>query len=149
MGGYWRDPEATRAAFAAGWLRTGDLGRRDAEGFLYLVDRRKDVIFTRAGRVYSAQVEAVLADHPAIRECAVVAAPAPGEGEEVAAVVAAHQDRRPTLDGLRCFCAARLAGHQLPTRLEVVDALPRTAMAKPDKRRLRERFWQGHARRIN
>jgi acyl-CoA synthetase (AMP-forming)/AMP-acid ligase II len=149
MAGYWRNPAATREAIPDGWLRTGDLARLDEDGYLYLVDRKKDIIFTRAGRVYSAQVEAVLATHPAIRECAVVAAPAPEEGELVVAVVAPRSGEAPTLESVQRFCRQRLQAHQAPTRLEVVDELPRTAMFKVDKPRLRERFWQGHARRIN
>jgi fatty-acyl-CoA synthase len=94
-------------------------------------------------------VEAALAGHPAVRECAVVSAPAPEEGEQVAAVVAVHAGQTLTLEGLQRFCRERLQPHQVPARLEVVESLPRTAVGKFDKPKLRERFWAGYARRIN
>ena len=94
-------------------------------------------------------MEAVLAGHPAVRECAVVAAPAQDEGELVAAVVAVRAGQTLTLESLQRFARERLQPHQVPARLELVESLPRTGVGKFDKPKLREQFWAGYARRIN
>ena len=140
MTGYWRDPEATAAAFWPDrFVRTGDLGSVDPEGRLRLVGRAKDMYVRGGYNVYPMEVEGVLADHPAVREVAVVARPDDVMGEVGVAVVAPVAGLpTPTVEDLRTFAADRLAHHKLPQELLVVDALPLTPMEKVDKQALRQ-----------
>ncbi len=136
MSGYWRDPEATAAAFwPDGYVRTGDLGRLDEAGRLCLVGRAKEMYVRGGYNVYPMEVEAVLAAHPAVAEVAVVGVADDVMGEIGVAVVApTDPSAPPNLDDLRTFAAEHLAHHKLPERLHVVDQLPRTPMEKVDKR---------------
>jgi fatty-acyl-CoA synthase len=141
MKGYWRRPEATAAAIdTAGWFHTGDIGYLDEDGFLYIADRVKDMIITGGENVYPAEVESVLHDHPGVADVAVIGLPDERWGEAVVAVVAPHDGVELTLDGLRDFAGERLARYKLPTRIEVVDILPRNPAGKVLKFELRERF---------
>jgi acyl-CoA synthetase (AMP-forming)/AMP-acid ligase II/acyl carrier protein len=135
---YYRDPEATAAAFAGDWLRTGDLGLVDADGYLHLVDRSKDVIITGGLNVFSIDVEDALYEHPAVLEAAVFGAPHAVLGQDVAAAVVV---RAPTeARELQAFVRARLGEHKVPHRVIFVESLPRNASGKVVKRELRERF---------
>ncbi|EOM74988.1 acyl-CoA synthetase [Rhodococcus rhodnii] len=140
MAGYWRNPEATaRAIDEDGWFHTGDLGRVDEDGYVYVIDRIKDMIITGGENVYPAEVESVLYDHPAVAEVAVIGLPDDTWGESVTAVVAtggADLD----LDDLARFARERLAGYKVPRRLEFVDALPRNPSGKILKFVLRENY---------
>ena len=137
MAGYWRDEEATAAALVDGWLRTGDLGRLDATGCLALAGRRGEMFIRGGYNVYPSEVAAVLADHPAVADVAIVARPDDVLGEVgVAVVVPADPARPPSLDQLRTVASERLAHHKLPEGLLVVDELPLTAMQKLDRRLL-------------
>jgi acyl-CoA synthetase (AMP-forming)/AMP-acid ligase II len=138
--GYWNRPEETAAAFREGWLRTGDLAVVDAEGFLDIVDRRKDVIITGGENVYSTEVEAALYDHPAVLEAAVFALPDETWGEIVAAAVVLRPGLSATANELSSWCRERLAGYKIPRRVFFVDALPRTGSGKIAKRLLRESY---------
>jgi fatty-acyl-CoA synthase len=139
--GYWNDPEATAAAIdAEGWLRTGDVGTFDEDGFLFIVDRVKDMVITGGENVYPAEVENVLYEHPAIGEIAVIGLPDDQWGEAVVAVAALKQGANLDLEELRGFAADRLARYKLPRRLEIVAALPRNPAGKVLKFELRERF---------
>jgi fatty-acyl-CoA synthase len=141
MKGYWNRPDATAEAIDGdGWLHTGDVGCFDDEGFLFVVDRVKDMVISGGENVYPAEVEGVLGDHPAIREVAVIGLPDERWGEAVTAVAALKPDTGLTLEDLRQFAGDRLARYKLPLRLELVDALPRNATGKVLKRDLRERF---------
>ena len=135
---YYRDPEATAAAYASDWLRTGDLGFIDGDGYLNLVDRSKDIIISGGFNVSSVEVEDALYAHPAVREAAVFGVPHPILGQDVAAAVVPGEpvDERE----LQSFVRARLGEHKVPHRLVLVDDLPRTASGKVVKRELRERF---------
>ncbi len=136
--GYWRNPEASLAAFAGDWLRTGDLGRRDPEGYLYLVDRAKDVIITGGENVYPAELEAVLREHPAILEIAVVGAPDHEWGEVPCAVAVPKAGEPVTLEELRAFCEGKIARYKQPRRLALrAEPLPRNASGKVLKNELR------------
>ena len=135
--GYWSRPEETAAAFADGWLRTGDLAVIDAEGFLNIVDRRKDVIITGGENVYSTEVEHALHEHPSVREVAVIGVPDEHWGETVKSVVALSQGAQPDETALIEFCRERLAGFKIPRAVEFVDELPKTATGKIRKRSLR------------
>jgi acyl-CoA synthetase (AMP-forming)/AMP-acid ligase II len=129
MDGYFEHPEATATALRDGWYHTGDLGVLDDEGYLSIVGRARDVLRTGGETVAPSEVEAVLATHPGVAEVAVVGIPDPQWGEVVCAVVVARAggDHALDLDALRAHCADRLAPFKHPRRLEVVDALPRTA----------------------
>ena len=141
MSGYWGEPELTRQTLVDGWLRTGDLGRLDADGYLYLVDRLKDMIVTGRGaaNVFSKPVEDVLASHPLVRAAAVVGVPDPALGEAVHAYVVAAAGARPDPEELRALVSGELREYSAPTVVEFVDALPLTAMGKVDKKALRAR----------
>ncbi|MBB5917585.1 fatty-acyl-CoA synthase [Nocardia transvalensis] len=131
--GYRDAPEATAAAFADGWFRTGDIGYLDADGCLYLVDRRKDMIIVGGDNVYSAEVEHVLERFPGVEDVAVVGVPDPHEGESVVAVVTGRAGIRPALAELRRFAEGELARYKLPTRVVHAGQIPRNAMGKIDK----------------
>jgi acyl-CoA synthetase (AMP-forming)/AMP-acid ligase II len=142
--GYWNNPEATAAAFGGGWFRTGDLGFVDAEGFHHVVDRKKDVIIRGGENVYGAEVEAVLLEHPRVRDAALVGLPHPDLGEEVAAViqVAPADDRPGVADEIRASLEGRLARFKIPTAIRLTTAeLPRTATGKILKRELRSAWF--------
>jgi fatty-acyl-CoA synthase len=140
MAGYWQNPEATAEAFRGGWFHSGDLVRADEEGFLYVVDRKKDMIITGGENVYCAEVENALSAHPAIAELAVVGAPHERWGETPVAVAVLAPGASLTLDELREWGTARLARYKLPTVLHVVDALPRNASGKVMKTALRREY---------
>lgn len=138
--GYWGLPDATAEAFRGGWFHTGDLGRVDDEGFITLVDRKKDMIITGGENVYPSEVEQVLWRHEAIREVAVVGVPHPKWGETPIAVVALEDGAEVTADELISFARERLAHFKCPTRVEYVSALPRNAAGKILKAALRKEF---------
>jgi long-chain acyl-CoA synthetase len=142
--GYWRNPEATDAAFGGGWFRTGDLGLVDEAGLYYVVDRMKDVIIRGGENVYCAEVEALLLEHPKVRDAAVVGLPHQDYGEEVAAViqVAAADLADAAADDIRASLAGRLARFKIPTAIRLTEGeLPRTATGKILKRELRTRYF--------
>jgi acyl-CoA synthetase (AMP-forming)/AMP-acid ligase II len=138
--GYWNDEAATKAVFVDGWFHSGDVGYVDDEGFVYVVDRIKDVVIRGGENVYCAEVEAVLFEHPAIADVAVVGLPEPTLGERVCAVVVPRPGRTPDLDDVRTFAAAQLAGFKCPEALHLVDELPKTATEKIAKNVLRDRL---------
>jgi fatty-acyl-CoA synthase len=140
MSGYWQNPEATAEAFRGGWFHSGDLVRADEDGFLYVVDRKKDMIITGGENVYCAEVENVLAAHPAVAELAVIGAPHERWGETPVAVAVLAPGASLTVGELREWGTVRLARFKLPTVLHVVDALPRNASGKVMKTALRRRF---------
>jgi long-chain acyl-CoA synthetase len=136
--GYWRDPEATARTMGDGWLRTGDVGAFDADGFLTLKDRSKDLVITGGANVYPREVEEALLTHPGVREVAVVGVPDETWGERVVAcVVAAEGVGEAELDA---HCLARIARYKRPRGYMFVEALPRNAYGKVPKRELRERM---------
>ena len=149
MRGYWRNPEATAATLVDGWLRTGDLGRLDDEGYLYLVDRKDDKIVSGGVNVHPREVENVLADHPAVAEAAAFAVPDPYLGEAIRASVALRPGASADADALREFCSRRLPRHKRPQAIDIVEHLPRTPAGKFLRRELRVPFWAGHERRIS
>jgi fatty-acyl-CoA synthase len=133
--GYWNDPEATRAAFAAdGWLRSGDLARRDEDGFYWVAGRRKEMFISGGENVYPAEVENVLAGHPVVAEAAVVAVPDAYWGEVGCAFLRLAEGRpRPAAAELEAFCRTRLAAYKVPASFEYVEDFPRTAAGKVQK----------------
>jgi fatty-acyl-CoA synthase len=139
MAGYWNNPEATAEAFAGGWFHSGDLVRQDDEGYVWVVDRKKDMIISGGENIYCAEVENVLAAHPAIIEVAVIGRPHEKWGE-VPVAVAAIAESGLTLADLDEFLSGRLARYKHPKGLEIVDALPRNPAGKVLKTELRARF---------
>ncbi len=138
--GYWRNPEATAAAFAGGWLLTGDVAERDEEGCYRIVGRLKDMVISGGENVYPAEIESVLHDHPAVAEAAVVGVPDERWGEACAAFVALRPGAAADAAALIEHCRARLAGFKVPREVHLVDALPRSPMNKVLKEELRARL---------
>jgi len=139
MAGYWNNPRATAEAFAGGWFHSGDLVRSDDEGYIWVVDRKKDMIISGGENVYCAEVENALAAHPAITEVAVIGRPDATWGEVPVAVAALGGDGV-TLAELTDFLGDRLARYKHPKALEIVDELPRNPAGKVLKTELRARF---------
>lgn len=137
--GYWNRPEETAAAFEDGWLKTGDLATLDAEGYVEIVDRRKDMILTGGENVYSTEVEHALFAHPQVLEAAVFGLPDPVWGERVCAAVVLRQGERCAGEELQSFCRERLAAYKVPRTIEFLHELPRTGSGKITKHVLRER----------
>ncbi len=137
MAGYWRDAEATAQTLVEGWVHTGDLAREDADGFVHIVDRKKEMLISGGYNVYPREVEDVLFRHPAVADCAVVGAPDDTWGETVLAYVVARQGVAIDEGALREHCARELAGYKKPRRIEFVAELPKTANGKVDKKALR------------
>jgi acyl-CoA synthetase (AMP-forming)/AMP-acid ligase II len=138
--GYWKNPDATKDAFANGWLHTGDLGYVDADGYVYVVDRLKDVVIRGGENVYSAEVEALLFAHPSVADAAVIGVPDHAMGERVGAVVVPRPGASVELADLRAFAAGELAAFKQPEHLYVVEEIPKTPTGKTDKRQLREQL---------
>ena len=150
MRGYWNRPEETRAALREdGWLHTGDGGFMDAAGYVYIVDRLKDMIISGGENVYSAEVEAALSSQPAVAACAVIGTPSPTWGEAVHAVVVLKPGAAVTEEALRTHCRSRLAGYKCPKTIEFREALPLSPAGKVLKTVLREPFWSGSARQVS
>ncbi|MBO3749819.1 long-chain fatty acid--CoA ligase [Streptosporangiaceae bacterium NEAU-GS5] len=151
MKGYWNNPDATAETIQDGWFYTGDLGRVDADGFFFLVGRRRDVIIRAGYTVYPREVEEVLYEHPAVRQAAVIGVPHPELGEEVAAVVALRAPAEP--EELRDFVRERVAAYKYPRHVSIVDELPMSPTGKILKRAIPPlpgapaRPRAGHARR--
>jgi acyl-CoA synthetase (AMP-forming)/AMP-acid ligase II len=137
MRGYLNQPELTSTALRDGGMHTGDAGYMDPDGFVYVVDRIKDMIITGGENVYSAEVENALASHPAIQACAVIGAPDPQWGERVHAVIVTRPGENVTLEQLREHCAARIARYKLPKTLMLVDQLPISSAGKILKHQLK------------
>ncbi|WP_445151294.1 class I adenylate-forming enzyme family protein [Baekduia sp. Peel2402] len=151
MLGYFNQPDATAAALQDGWYRTGDAARADADGYLYLVDRLKDMIISGGENVYSVEVEAVLAEHPAVAEVAVFGVPDERWGEAVHAVVSVTAtDAEVTPAELIAHCRASIAGFKVPRAIEITEApLPKSGAGKLLKHELRAPFWAGRERNIS
>ena len=148
MKGYWRREAETAEALRNGWLHTGDLGRRDAEGYITLVDRRKDMIITGAENVFSTEVENAVASHPDVVEAAVVGVPDAKYGERVHAVVVLRQGVAPDEAGLQAHCRALIGGFKIPRSFEFIAELPKTGAGKVRKAELRAPHWEGRDRKV-
>jgi fatty-acyl-CoA synthase len=149
MTGYWRRPEATEETLAGGWLHTGDAGRLDEDGYVFVEDRIKDLVVSGGENVYPRVVEDVLFQHPAIAEAAVIGVPDERWGETVKAVVALRPGSECSEEQIIDFCRPRLAGFERPRSVDFMETLPKTATGKVLKRALRERYWAGRARRVS
>jgi acyl-CoA synthetase (AMP-forming)/AMP-acid ligase II len=141
MMGYWNQPEATAETLRDGWVHTGDLATIDENGYLLIVDRKKDIIISGGENISSLEVEKTLAAHPAIYEAAVIPVPDEKWGETPKAIVVLKPDTTATAQELIEFCASRMAHYKCPRSVEFVSALPKTGTGKILKRELRKKFW--------
>ncbi|MCK6075119.1 class I adenylate-forming enzyme family protein [Paenibacillus silvae] len=138
MIGYWRQPEVTREIMTDGWIRTGDVGCLDDEGYLYVLDRLKDMVIVNGSNVFCAEVEQVIMRHEVIMEAAVVGEQLSDEGERVVAFVVLQDGTSLDLKQLRAFCELHLALYKCPTHLHILNNLPRTSVQKVDKKQLKQ-----------
>jgi acyl-CoA synthetase (AMP-forming)/AMP-acid ligase II len=148
MKGYWKRDDATAEAIRDGWMHTGDAGRMDADGYVYLEDRIKDMIVSGGENVYPREVEAALFSHKAVADAAAIGVPHDKWGETVKAFVVLRAGASATAEELISHCRASLAGYKCPTSIEFLEALPRNPSGKVLKRELREPYWRGRQRRV-
>jgi acyl-CoA synthetase (AMP-forming)/AMP-acid ligase II len=148
MKGYYNDPEQTAGAIVDGWLHTGDIGYQDAEGYLHITDRSKDMIITGGFNVYPSEVEQVIWTHPAVRDCSVIGIPDDDWGEAVKAVVELHPGESVDTTDLITLCKDKLGGVKAPKSIDVVATLPRSPVGKVLKTELRAPYWRDRDRRI-
>lgn len=150
MLGYWNKPEQTAETLRDGWVYTGDGGVMDEEGFVYIVDRVKDMIITGGENVFSAEVENAVMQYPGLAECAVIGIPDDRWGEAVHAIVVPRAGQTPDPDGVIAKCRELIAGYKCPRSVEVrQEALPKSGAGKIQKFELRKRFWEGKDRNVN
>lgn len=140
MKGYWRRPDATREVVVDGWLHTGDLGRTDDRGFIFVVDRKRDMVISGGVNIYPREIEDVMAAHPAVSEVAVFGVPDDHWGEALAAAVVLRADVPATVADLLAFCRDRVGGYKVPKRVEIVSVLPRNPSGKVLKTELRKSY---------
>ena len=146
MKGYWRDPHATAQTLKNGWLHTGDLGYLDERGYLFIMDRSKDMIISGGENIYPREIEDVIAQHPAVREVAVIGVPDPQWGEAVKAVVSTIAQSTVTQEELIDYCKERIASFKKPKSIDFIDELPKNNYGKIVKRQLRAKYWEGSER---
>ena len=148
MRGYWRDPEATAETLRNGWLHTGDMGYIDESGYLFLLDRSKDLIISGGENVYPREIEEVIVQHPAVREVAVIGVPDPVWGESIKAVVSLVPEGKVTERELIDFCTNHIARYKRPKSIDFVGQLPKNNYGKIVKRELRAKYWEGKASQV-
>ena len=139
--GYWNDKNSTRSAMLNGYLRMGDMGYLDERGFLYIVDRKKDMIISGGENIYPREVELALEKHQAVSEVAVIGIPDERWGESVLAVVVCREEAKVGESELIAHCQAHIASYKKPRKVLFVDALPRNSMGKVDKPAIRAPWW--------
>lgn len=150
MPGYWKRAEANREVLGPdGWMRTGDIGRIDEEGYLFILDRAKDTIISGGENVYPAEVENAIFGHPDVSDVAVVGAPSAKWGEEVIALIVPREGAAPDLASILSWLDGKLARFKLPKQVVLIETMPRNAGNKILRRVLREPFWEGYERRVN
>jgi len=146
--GYWKLPEETAKSIRDGWLSTGDMAVIDAEGYVTIVDRKKDMILTGGENVYSTEVENVLYMHPAVLECAVVGIPDDKWGEAVKGIVVLKPSQSAAEEEMIAFCKERIARYKAPKSIDFIPALPKTGSGKIEKKKLRDKYWQDREKKI-
>ncbi len=148
MKSYYNLPEATKANLTDGWMHTGDAGYIDAEGYVYLKDRIKDMVVSGAENIYPVEVENVIAKHAAVLDVAVIGIPDDKFGESLLAIIVPREGQTLTLDELIAFCRDEIAGYKIPRQMEFIEALPRNPSGKILKKILRKPYWEGKSREI-
>jgi acyl-CoA synthetase (AMP-forming)/AMP-acid ligase II len=146
---YWHEPELSAETFRDGWVHTGDIGRLREDGYLFIVDRKKDMIISGGFNIYCSEVEAALYEHPDVSEVCVVGVPDERWGEAVKAVVVPRPGTGPTEAALIDHCAQRLAGMKKPRSVDFVESLPINRNGKVDRRAVRDSYWSGAERRVH
>ena len=149
MKGYWKMPEASADTLRGGWLHTGDLGTMDEDGYVYILDRVKDMIISGGENVYSREVEELLYTHPAVAEAAVIGVPDEQWGETVKAFVVLRDGHESTAKEIIDYCRGKLAGYKRPRSVELIDSLPRNLSGKVLKKVLRKPYWEGRERQVH
>jgi len=147
--GYWKLPEETKKSIKGGWLYTGDMAVIDEEGYVTIVDRKKDMILTGGENVYSTEVENILYTYPAILECAVVGVPDQKWGEAVKAIVVLKPGQKATEQEIIQFCKEKIAHYKAPKSVDFIEALPRTGSGKIHKKNLRDKYWEGFEKKVH
>jgi acyl-CoA synthetase (AMP-forming)/AMP-acid ligase II len=148
MKGYWNKPEDTAETLRNGWLHTGDLGMMDDKGYIYIMDRKRDMIISGGINIYPREIEEVILHHPAVYEVAVIGVPDPVWGESVKAIVVLRDETKATEEEIIDFCKEHIASFKKPKSVEFVDSLPKSAYGKILKREIREKYWQGKERKV-
>ena len=148
MKGYWQNPEATADTIKNGWLHTGDMGYLDDGGYLFIMDRAKDMIISGGENIYPREIEEVLIKHPAVREVAVIGVPDTKWGEAIKAVVSLNAGESASEEALIHFCRDHIASYKKPKTVDFVNELPKNNYGKILKRELREKYWQGRDRKV-
>lgn len=148
MDGYYKNPEKTAETIRDGWLYTGDMARQDEQGFLYIVDRCKDMIVSGGFNIYPREIEDVLFEHRAVKEAAVIGVPNEKWGEAVKAIVVLHEGQQTTAAELIEFVKERKGSLVAPKSVEFWESIPLTNLGKVDKKKMREPYWRGHDRRV-
>lgn len=149
MSGYLKNPAATAETIGDGWLHTGDIAKQDEEGYLYIVDRKKDMIVSGGFNIFPREIEDVLFEHQAVKGAAVIGVPHDKWGEEVKAVVTLHEGKSATAEELIAFVKERKGSLVAPKSVEFRDAIPVTNLGKIDKKAIRAEFWQGRDRMVS
>jgi len=149
MNGYLNKPEETAQTMRNGWLHTGDIGRRDEEGYVYILDRKKDMVISGGWNIYPKEIEATIHEHHAVADVAVIGVPDPKWGEALKAVVVLHSGKKATAEEIIQFCKERKGSIKAPKSVDFVDQIPLTSVGKHDKKGLRELYWHGEKRRVH
>jgi acyl-CoA synthetase (AMP-forming)/AMP-acid ligase II len=148
MMGYWKNPEQTEKVIRNGWYHSGDMGYLDEDNYLFLVDRKADMIVTGGENVYPKETEDALYEHPGVQECAVVSAPDVRWGERVQAVVVLKPGKSATEEELVNHCKSKLAGYKCPKKIEFWEEMPKTPLGKILRKEVKAHFWEGNERSI-
>jgi acyl-CoA synthetase (AMP-forming)/AMP-acid ligase II len=148
MKGYYKQPDKTAETIIDGWLHTGDVGHIDAEGYLHITDRKKDMIISGGFNVYPSEVEQVIWGHPAVQDCAVIGVPDEKWGEAVKAVIELNPGQTVTAEEIIALCKEKLGSVMAPKTVDFVPSLPRSTVGKVLKKDLRERYWQNSGRKV-
>lgn len=149
MKGYWNNPEATNEAIQDGWFYTGDIGTMDEEGFVYIVDRKHEMIITGGLNVYPKEVEELLYNHPAVFEALVIGVPDDKWGESVKAVVAFKEGMQASEDELIGYCRGRIADYKIPKSVDFVKSLPKGGSEKILRKEVKDKYWKGYTRKVH
>jgi long-chain acyl-CoA synthetase len=145
---YYKDPEKTKAAFRGDYMTVGDMGYLDDEGYLYIVDRKTDMVISGGVNIYPAEIEEVIHEHPDVLDVAVIGVPNEEWGEELKAVVQLKPGARATADDIIDFCRSRVADYKRPRTVDFVAEVPRNPSGKLLKREIRAPYWEGRERRV-
>jgi acyl-CoA synthetase (AMP-forming)/AMP-acid ligase II len=148
MKGYFKNEEETRRALAGGWYHTADIGIKDTDGYIYLIDRKRDIIISGGFNIFPSEVEKVIVSHPSVQDCAVVGVPDENWGEAVKAVIEAKTDHCIDIQEMVKFCKDKLSAFKVPKSFDIVDVLPRSAAGKVLRREVRAPYWIGRTRQI-